>query len=148
MKKICTSLIILSMFFMLSACSEHKDPASTVTGSGDDAAVTSQVPESTGDTTQAVATYASVDRKGILWKPVADTGGKLVVLLARSYGKPTVKVLDMNKKVIETGRFVYFSNPNRATYRFTRAGRNFPNPCLIQVGSKIFKVDKPSKRHE
>jgi hypothetical protein len=85
---------------------------------------------------------------GILWKPVADSGGDLVVLLDRSYGKPTVRVLSTSGAVIEAGRFVYYSNPNRATYRFDRPGRDFPKPCLLQVGNKTFTVLDGAKRYE
>ena len=138
MKKLSTILLILSMFFLLSACSDdNDDPASTTTGTGTD----------TGKTTTTTS-YPGISGHGILWKPVSDSNRKLAVLLNRSYGRPTVKVLDMNKNVIETGYFVYYSNPNRATYRFGRPGRSFPSPCLIQVGSAIYKVDNPAKRYE
>lgn len=90
----------------------------------------------------------NISGHSILWKPVADSGGDLVVLTHRSYGKTTVRVLDMNKNVIETGTFVYFSNPDRATYRFKRGGAEFPRPCILQVGDKLFTVPDGSKRYE
>ena len=84
----------------------------------------------------------------ILWKPVADSGGMLVVLLPANMGKPSVAVTDMNGNVIETGVFKYFSNPNRATYRFTRPGRSFPSPCILKVGSTLYLVRDAAKRNE
>lgn len=139
MKKIFTALLVLSAFFLLSGCGSDDD-TSTLTGTGTTATKIT--------TTTATASYPGVAGHGILWKPVSDSTGKLAVLLARSYGKPSVKVLDMNKNLIENGYFVYYSNPNRATYRFGRPGRSFPTPCLIQVGSTIYKVDNPAKRYE
>ncbi len=139
MKRFSTALLIISMVILLNGCSKSDKDVESTNGSGDEV--------TTAKTTDNIS-YPSMDRKGVLWKPVSDSNKKLAVLLNRSYGRPTVKVLDMNKKVIDTGRFVYFSNPNRATYRFARPGRNFPNPCLIQIGSKTYKVDNPAKRHE
>lgn len=95
------------------------------------------------------SSYPSItSSSGILWKPVADSGGGLVVLLHRSYGNPGVAVLSVSGTVIETGRFVYYSNPDRATYRFSRPGASFPTPCLLKVGTKIYKVDDPRRRYE
>ena len=175
MNRLLTSLLILFTVFLLNGCGEWDNLVDSVSGSDDDEETTASVeaprkdvtpttttPTTTTDTTttktatktettadtDSTASYPNVAGHGILWKPVADTGGKLVVLLNRSYGKPTVKVLDANKKVIETGNFVYYSNPDRATYRFGRSGASFPKPCLIQVGSKIFKVPDGSKRYE
>ena len=95
------------------------------------------------------SSYPSISSSsGILWKPVADSGGGLVILLNRSYGNPGVAVLSMSGSVIETGRFVYYSNPDRATYRFSRSGASFPSPCLLRVGTKIWKVEDPRRRYE
>jgi hypothetical protein len=84
----------------------------------------------------------------ILWKPVADSGGKLVILLPSSMGKPDVAVANMDGSIIETGVFAYFSNPDRATYRFGRAGADFPQPCLLIVGDTAYLVKSPAKRAE
>ena len=97
------------------------------------------------------ARYPDVGGNGILWKPVADSGGKLVVLLNRSYGKPSVKIKSRSNQTIAVGSFVYYSNPDRATYRFPISG-----PALAQkygtvyliVGSKIFEVPNPARRYE
>jgi hypothetical protein len=147
MKNFSTALLILLMIFLLNGCGDSDDKGvDSINGSGDAGTTqpTGQGPSQPSDT----KSYPGVAGHGILWKPVSDSNKKLAILLARSYGKPAVKVMDMQKNVIENGKFVYFSNPNRATYRFGRPGRSFPNPCLVQVGSKIYKVDNPAKRHE
>ena len=84
----------------------------------------------------------------ILWKPVADSGGALVVLLPASMKNPAVAVTDLAGNVIETGDFKYYSNPNRATYRFKRTGSKFPPPSLLRVGSKHYMVPTTGSRHE
>ena len=94
------------------------------------------------------SSYPDIGGHGILWKPVSESDGKLAVLLRRSYGNPTVKILDMQERPIDTGRFVYFSNPDRATYRFGRPGGSFPKPCLLQVGGRTFRVPDGSRRYE
>lgn len=138
MKKICTFLPILFLVFLLNGCSDSDNEVDSTTGSAD-----------TGTTqTSDISSYPDLAGHGILWKPVSDSNRNLAILLARSYGVPRISVLDANKNVIENGRFVYRSNPDRATYRFGRPGRSFPSPCLLQVGSKIFKVSNPAKRYE
>lgn len=97
------------------------------------------------DTSGSWTTGAS---KRILWKPISDSDKKLAVLLDASMGKPNVRILSMDFKVLETGNFKYFSNPNRATYRFGKSGREYPTPCLLQVGDSFYKVTDPSKRLE
>ena len=169
MNRLLTSLLILFTVFLLNGCGEWDNLVDSVSGSDDDEETTASVEAprkdvtpttTTGTTTKtetktetttstdSTASYPNVAGHGILWKPSSESDGKLVVLLARSYGAPSVKVLDANKKVIDTGKFVYYSNPDRATYRFGRSGASFPKPCLIQVGSKIFKVPDGSKRYE
>lgn len=173
MKRLSTTLLVVFLAFLLNGCGEWDNLVDSISGSDDDdAAATAQteaLPRKdvstdtktetktvtktettpvTKPTTTDTSSYPGVAGNGILWKPVSDSTGKLAVLLAPSYGVPQVRVLDTNKKVLDTGKFVYKSNPNRATYRFTKAGRDFPKPCLLQVGSKIFKVADGSKRYE
>ena len=138
MKKFSTALLILLTVFLLNGCGDSDNEVESVNGSNDEG--TTQ--------TSDINSYPDVAGHGILWKPVSDSNRNLAILLARSYGVPKVSVLDANKNVIENGRFVYRSNPDRATYRFGRPGRSFPSPCLLQVGSKIYKVSSPSRRYE
>jgi hypothetical protein len=86
--------------------------------------------------------------KAILWKPIADSGGKLVVLLPADMGTPSVSVTKLDGTPIENGKFVNLSNPNRATYRFTKSGGNYPTPCLLRVGDGFYLVKTPAKRIE
>lgn len=147
MKNFSAALLILLMVFLLNGCGGSDDSeVDSINGSSNEG--TTQTRDTGTTQPTDIKSYPNVAGHGILWKPVSESNRKLVILLARSYGKPAVKVLDMQKNVIENGKFVKFSNPNRATYRFGRAGRSFPNPCLVQVGSKIYKVNNPAKRHE
>ena len=95
--------------------------------------------------------YPDVAGHGILWKPVADSGGKLAVLLNPSYGTPAVKVKNRNNQVIAVGDHVGFSNPDRATYRFGISGpeiaRRYGTVYLV-VGSRVFTVPNPAQRYE
>lgn len=163
MKRLSAVLLVVLMAFLLNGCGEWDNLVDSITGSDEDTATTTAqtekprkvvTPTTKTDTKTDTepktdtSSYPGVAGHGILWKPVSDSTGKLAVLLAPSYGVPKVSVLDTNKKVLDNGVFVYKSNPNRATYRFGRPGRSFPKPCLLQVGSKIFKVADPSKRYE
>jgi hypothetical protein len=176
MKRLSTSLLVIFLAFLLNGCGEWDNLVDSISGSDDDDAVptaqtealprkdiptntkTDTKPDTKTETktetipvtkpTTDTSSYPGVAGNGILWKPVSESTGKLAVLLAPSYGVPQVRVLDINKNVLDTGKFVYKSNPNRATYRFAKAGRDFPKPCLLQVGSKIFKVANGSNRYE
>ena len=154
-------IIAVFLCLVLSSCSGGSDDdVGTINGAGDGERSTrprdGDVPtvpakpgtKPTTPTTPTTSVYPDVAGHGILWKPVSDSTGKLAILLAPSYGVPSVTVLSMAKQPIESGVFVYKSNPNRATYRFGRPGGSFPAPCLLQVGSKIFKVTNPSRRYE
>ena len=147
MKNFNTALLILLMVFLLNGCGDSDDSKVDSINGSSNAGTTQPSGQGTTQPTN-INSYPNVAGHGILWKPVSDSNRNLAILLARSYGKPAVKVLDMQKNVIENGRFVYYSNPNRATYRFGRPGRSFPSPCLVQVGSKIYKVDNPARRYE
>ncbi len=176
MKRLSATLLVIFLAFLLNGCGEWDNLVDSISGSDDDDTSTTaqtealprkDVPTNTKTETKTetktvtppvtkpvtkpatdTSSYPGVAGNGILWKPVSDSTKKLAVLLAPSYGVPQVRVLDTNKKVLDTGKFVYKSNPNRATYRFSRAGGSFPKPCLLQVGSKIFKVAEPSRRYE
>lgn len=147
MKNFNTTLLILLMVFLLNGCGDSDDSKVDSINGSSNAGTTQPSGQGTTQPTN-INSYPNVAGHGILWKPVSDSNRNLAILLAKSYGRPAVKVLDMQKNVIENGRFVYYSNPNRATYRFGRPGRSFPSPCLVQVGSKIYKVDNPAKRYE
>lgn len=162
MNRLLSAFIVVFTIFLLNSCGEVDDLVDSVSGSDDDQSTASNenprkdvttTPTTTPTTgtktsTDPTASYPNVAGHGILWKPVSDSNKKLAVLLKSSYGVPTVNVLDANKNLIEKGKFVYKSNPDRATYRFTRSGGEFPKPCLIQVGGQIYRVPDGSKRYE
>lgn len=89
-----------------------------------------------------------ISGNGILWKPRSESDGNLVVLLKRSYGRPSIAVYILSGstyKFSENGRFVYYSNPDRATYRF---GKRYKGKCLLRVGGSFFYVPEGGKRYE
>lgn len=152
----CFSIALVVLALLLAGCSDNDG---TISGAGDersdrvrDGGPTKKAPMPNQDddssTPPTAADYPHIAGRGILWKPVSDSDGKLAVLLKPSYGKPSVRVLDMSQRTLETGRFVYYSNPDRATYRFGRSGGSFPRPCLLQVGGQTFLVPDGSKRYE
>lgn len=86
--------------------------------------------------------------KAILWKPVSDSDKKLAVLLPAAMKNPAVSICDISGKEIEKGKFVYYSNPDRATYRFTKTGSGYPSPCLLKVGNDFYYVKTTGSRLE
>lgn len=106
------------------------------------------------ETTKPTTTEPSEDTgttgasKAILWKPVADSGGNLVILIPAAMGVQEVSVTDMSGVLIEKGDYVGGTNPNRPTYRFSKPGKDFPAPCLLRVGDSAYKVEDPTKRNE
>ncbi len=160
MNRLLSAFVVIFIIFLLNSCGEVDDLVDSVSGSDDESAASNENPRKdvtpttttpttgTKTSTDPTASYPNVAGHGILWKPVSDSDKKLAVLLKSSYGVPTVNVLDANKNLIEKGRFVYKSNPDRATYRFSRSGGAFPKPCLIQVGGEIFRVPNGSNRYE
>ena len=152
----CFSIALAVLLMMLVGCSDNDG---TIGGSGDersdrvrDGGPTKKAPMPNQDddspSTPTAADYPHIAGRGILWKPVSDSDHNLAVLLNPSFGNPGVRVLSMSGSTIATGKFVYYSNPDRATYRFNRAGGSFPRPCLLQVGGQTFLVPDGSKRYE
>ena len=65
---------------------------------------------------------------GFLWKPVADHGKKLVVLLPPQYtARPVtaVYITTASGDFVEGGVFSSIGNGNRRHYRFTKQGREY-----------------------
>lgn len=80
---------------------------------------------------------------GFLWKPNAEKDNKLVVLTPKSLGKPSaVRVLSADGKTeLATGRFSGIANGDRAHFRFSRPGAEFPDNAIVEIsqrdGSKV-----------
>jgi hypothetical protein len=81
----------------------------------------------------------------ILWKPVSESNGKLVVLLANTFDNVPVSIgTERGKMNSDNPR----SNGNRPTYRFSKPGKDYPDPSILQAGDRKFLVTSPAKRHE
>ena len=90
---------------------------------------------------------ASLSGTGIVWKPVSEGDGNLVVLIPRNNSNVGVAVLSPDEEVIEEGRYVGRTNGDRPTYRFSRPGRDFPDGSLLRVGSRTFLVSSTASRY-
>ncbi len=90
---------------------------------------------------------ASIDDTCIVWKPISEKNRKLVILLPTEYGAPDIYIQDREGNVIEKGDYVGRTNGNRATYRFSKSGGQYPNPCYLEVGDALYEVNNPRLRH-
>jgi hypothetical protein len=146
--------VLLTLGLLLSGCADHDDDdESTASGIAGEAqskstsSTSSSSPPSSTSSSKS-SSYPPVQGSGILWKPVSESDRKLVVLLPRSMGAPKVNVLDTSGNPIDNGRYVGRTNPDRATYRFGRPGRDYPAPCLLRVGTRIYSVPDGSRRYQ
>ncbi len=133
----------------VQAIGENLVPTNVVDTSPDEGTTSTSTTDSTGTdttTTPQISTQ-SLAGTGIVWKPVSEGDGNLVVLTPTSYGKPDVSVLDASGVAVETGRYVGHTNGNRATYRFSRPGAGFSAPAYLKVGGSVFLVSSPPSRY-
>lgn len=81
-------------------------------------------------------------RRGFLWKPVADGGRPLVVLIPSAFSHNTTKIAQLRKdgQVIESSRRHNnlrddgkFPNGNREHYRFRLQGEQYAGPVDVVV---------------
>ena len=93
-------------------------------------------------------------RGGFLWKPVADSGGKLVVLLpARATGH-TAKdtALWHDNKRLEGGAWGGIGNGDREHYRYSKQGSAYPAGVEVRATVRghvlAWRVDAPGKRND
>jgi hypothetical protein len=84
----------------------------------------------------------------MLWKPESESDHKLVVLIPASYRAVKVSIYDAEGNLIERGDFEGRTNGRRPTYRFTKPGKSYPDPCYLRVGDKVFSITNPGGRHE
>ena len=72
---------------------------------------------------------------GFLWKPNAEKDNNLVILLPKSLGEVGgVRVLSPDGTTeLAKGRFSGIANGERAHYRFSRAGAEFPDNALVEI---------------
>lgn len=85
-----------------------------------------------------------ITQRNILWKPVSEADGKLVVLFPTQVGNVQIKDAETGQ-VLATGRSTGASNGYADTVRFNQPGRNFQNviiddgsgaPIYVQDGSR------------
>lgn len=76
----------------------------------------------------------------MLWKPISESDGRLVVLTPTSFGTPNVRVLTRSCDTIETGDYVGHTNGNRATYRFGQWGGAYPSDAILAVDGNLYTM--------
>lgn len=91
----------------------------------------------------------SIRGSGVLWKPVAEGDGKLVVLTPSSFKQLPVSIIDYKtSRILAGGRFIGRTNGNRPTYRFVVAGRAFPTRVVLKIGSAYYLIPNSANRQE
>lgn len=92
---------------------------------------------------------------GFLYKPNADTDGKLVVLLPSKFAGMIegVKIYDPAGNLLESGRYSGNGNGGRDHYRFSKPGGDYPDGLTVEVtlSSKEklrYTIDESSQRNE
>ena len=80
-----------------------------------------------------------------LWKPVSDKDGKLAILLPPRLSKSatSVRILDKDGKVLASGEDNKLSKEDgRRVFRFKRAGKGYPDGCVVEITRKNGTVIK------
>jgi hypothetical protein len=92
---------------------------------------------------------------GFLFKPVADTNGKLVVLMPSKLAGMVagVKLYDPAGTLLESGRYTGNGNGGRDHYRFKRTGGDYPDGLFVEAtlstGDKVvYHIKETSQRTE
>lgn len=92
---------------------------------------------------------------GFLFKPVADTNGKLVVLLPSKLAGMinSVKLYDPAGNLLEKGTHTGNGNGGRDHYRFSKSGGNYPDGLFVEAtlttGDKVlYRIPETSQRTE
>jgi hypothetical protein len=92
---------------------------------------------------------------GFLFKPIADTNGKLVVLMPSKLAGMinSVKLYDPAGNLLENGNHTGNGNGGRDHYRFTRSGGNYPDGLFVEAtlttGDKVmYRIPETSQRTE
>lgn len=125
----------------------------TSSGTSSSQTPTSSV-SSSASTTSASDSVKQLAKTGqFLWKPKAEKDGKLVVLIPKKFGRAkAVRVLSSDgKTVLASGKYSGIANGDRAHYRFSKAGAEFPPGSIVEIvrqnGQKEqLSIKDPSKR--
>lgn len=152
MKMIRISLIIVLVISLLTACDSWDDLVDSIGGSDSDDTTTTKTDSTTSTTTtssdsSSSSDYTNISGTGIVWKPIAEKDGKLVILTPTSFGSSGATIYSTDKKKIEKGDYIGKTNGNRATYRFDKPGAKYDSPCLLYVKEKYYYVKDSSKRY-
>jgi len=92
---------------------------------------------------------------GFLFKPISESDGKLVVLLpanlAYQVSELILKDADGNK--IDKGRHAGYHNEGREHFRFSKAGRRYPDNLTVEVrfhdgSTRNYLIPDPAKRYD
>ena len=90
---------------------------------------------------KATTATTSIQNTNILWKPVSESDGNLVVLLS---GSSVPAILCVAGR---TGNYIGRTNPNRPTYRWTFPGSALPLNSILFVGGNPILVPNPALRY-
>ena len=93
---------------------------------------------------------------GFIWKPVSASDGKLAVVLPTSWSNlnPALEILDEEgEELIAKGRIAGVLSDGRKIVRFSAAGAEFPENCIVKVtlqdGSfRTVRIHDPQVRNE
>ena len=91
-------------------------------------------------------TGQSLSESSIVWKPVSEGDGRLVILTPPGTDSADVSIEDMNGQVIDTGRNTGRTNGNRFTYRFSMPGSGYETAAFLNVGGIRYRIDNPAAR--
>jgi hypothetical protein len=74
-----------------------------------------------------------------LWKPKSDKDGKLAILIPKSLSDKVSEVAIVSpdkKRVLQRGKFSGVGNGDRAHFRFSKAGDDFPPGSIVWIKLK------------
>jgi hypothetical protein len=87
----------------------------------------------------------------LLWKPVSESDGKLVVLFPSEFDEEFESVSVMSAEgEIEQGIFAGFTNGDRQTWRFSKEGGEYTGVVEVQTESESCSVvvSDPAERND
>jgi len=124
-----TSLLALVLMFLVATLvgcsSDSDDEGSTSTG----------------------GSVSAIRGTGITWKPVSEGDRKLAVIgPAGASTSTTVAIYRTDGTLVEKGRRSK-SHGSRPVFRFSKAGRGYPKPCVLQFGSGRYSIPNPASRY-
>lgn len=89
--------------------------------------------------------------EAVLWKPISESDGNLVLLFPASFKKAfeAVFVYDL-EGLVESGEFAGFTNGARQTWRFSKPGSEYDGEIEIETGEETceLSVKEPGERSE